>query len=105
VELTHQEAKLCQAEPWGLANVISQPPWRSHNNISKAAVACHSARTSSPSVSFSPDCKAHNRDPWCNTVQISNLPANKSNTKAASSIYTHYPKSFLHDDAVQRFVF
>lgn len=53
VELTHQEAKLCQAEARGLVNVIREPPWCGHDNVSQAAVACHPERTSSLSVSLS----------------------------------------------------
>lgn len=60
--VTHQEAKLCQAEAWGLVDVIREPPWRGHHNVSQAAVACHSERTSSPSVSLSPHNKACSTD-------------------------------------------
>lgn len=69
--MTHQEAKLCQAEARGLVNVIREPPWCGHNNVSQAAVACHSERTSSPSVSVLLHHKACSRDLKEQTLRFS----------------------------------
>lgn len=71
VEVTHQEAKLCQAEAWGLVNVIREPPWCGHHDVSQAAVACHSERTSSPSESLSLHNKACSRGLKKQTVRFS----------------------------------
>lgn len=76
VGVTHQEAKLCQAETWGLVDVIREPPWRGHDNVSQAAVTCHSERTNSPSVSVSLHNKACSRDLKKQTLRFSHHSIN-----------------------------